>query len=296
MDQPTIIGLGEILWDEFPDGRRPGGAPANVAFHANQVGARGLIASRVGTDSAGDELLEFLRSRELSTELVQRDPEHPTGRVSVELSDGQPTYVIHREKAWDYLEAEAGLLQAMSQAGAICFGTLAQRSPVSRSTIHACLAAAGEQTLVVYDVNLRQDFYEREWIEASLHAAEVLKLNTDELDVLAGLLGLDGKSPASFASSVRKEFDVQLVCLTRGSEGCLLINETETVDIPGEPVDVADAVGAGDAFLAGFVSALLHSQSLEVAGQYANRIGGLVASRPGAMPDISKEAAAMRTW
>ena len=141
-DAPPVIGLGELLWDVFPDSRRPGGAPANVAFQATQLGGRGLVASRIGDDPLGRELTDVLQERGLDLSLVQTDAIHPTGQVTVDLSDGgHPDYVIHENVAWDFLEPADELLAAASQAAAVCFGTLAQRTAVSREAIHTALAA-----------------------------------------------------------------------------------------------------------------------------------------------------------
>lgn len=289
MPTSIVIGLGELLWDCFPDGRRPGGAPANFAFHASQFGAEGLVASRVGADADGGELRAVLKANGLSTRLVQVDAAHPTGRVTVELEDGEPRYQIHEEVAWDYLAPEAELLDAMSLAAAVCFGTLAQRSPVSRATIHDCLAATGDRTLIVYDVNLRQDWFSRDWVERSLHSADVVKLNDHEWGQLNRLLDLEATGVEDFARISQERFGLGLVCITRGAKGCLLFSEDESVESPAEPVTVADAVGAGDAFTAALIVGLLAGASLEEIGTYANRVGGLVASRHGGMPRIADD-------
>jgi fructokinase len=286
---PLVIGLGELLWDLFPDGRRAGGAPANVAYHANQLGARGLPASCIGTDPLGDELLDFLQSRSLETRLIQRDPDRPTGTVTVELTaGGQPRYIIHEQVAWDHLQPTAALLAAARDAAAICFGTLAQRTVDSRETIHRCLAAAGPKTLIVYDVNLRQHWYDRSWIERSLRTSRIVKLNDEELPVLARLLALPDESLATFAAHTR-ELGVQIVVLTRGAAGCSVATERGVVDVSSAPIQVVDTVGAGDAFTAAFIHGLLLHWPPERAARLANAVGGLVASRAGAMPEIAEQ-------
>jgi len=290
-EQPTIIGLGEVLWDVFPDGKHPGGAPANFSFHANQLGARGLPASRIGRDALGDELVALLEGKGLETSLIQRDAQHPTGRVTVTLEGGQPSYIIHEDVAWDFLECDEVWKSEMRRAAAICFGTLAQRSQKSRAAIHDSLAAASQETLIVYDVNLRQNFYDREWVERSLHSAKVVKLNDDELLTLTRLLEIeaasDEEAPGIFTRALIDRFGVDMVCITRGAKGCLLQNANETVDVPGQSVQVADTVGAGDSFTAALIVSLLKGWSLERAGKFANRYGGLVASRTGGMPTIN---------
>ncbi len=288
MTAPIVLGLGELLWDVFPDSHRPGGAPANVAFHAAQLGGIGRIASRVGRDAEGDELVRFLASRSLGTDLIQRDDRYPTGRVTVTVSNGQPSFRIHEEVAWDYLAATDDLLSAAAHAQALCFGSLAQRSPTSRATIQTCLRVA--QGLVVFDVNLRQHWYDADTIAASLESAHVVKLNRDELSILAPLFTPGVRDPVQFAEALRRRFPVRWVVLTRGADGCLVWGEGEVVDVPGTPVEVVDTVGAGDAFTAAFLIGLLRGWPLERTARFANGVGGLVAARPGAMPDIAAEA------
>jgi fructokinase len=287
---PVVVGLGELLWDDFPDGKRPGGAPANVAFQANQLGCQGLVATRVGTDASGDELLEQLRQKGLNLSTVQRDPEHPTGLVTVSLKDGIPTYQIHENVAWDFLQLDDSLASAMKGADAVCFGTLAQRNAASRETIHQAVALTPENCLRVYDVNLRQNYYQKDWIEASLKLASVVKLNDEEVEILAPVLELSADHQ-EFARGLIRTYGPRLVCITRGAKGCLVVTERESHDIPGKAVKVADTVGAGDAFTAGLIVAQLRNWPLGLSAEFANRIGGLVASRQGAMPDLAAEFA-----
>jgi fructokinase len=290
-DDQIVVGLGELLWDCFPDSRRPGGAPANVAFHAQQLGQRGVICSRIGDDKLGRELLAHLRACDLDTRYVQRDGNHPTGYVTVDTTNPErPSFIIHEDVAWDALEFNEELESLMVAAAAICFGTLVQRRPRSRETIHRCLSAA-RNALIVYDVNLRQSWYERDWIERSVRTAQVVKLNIDEVAVLADVLGTESADPRSFAADLRARFGVELVCITRAEEGCLLIGPDETADVPGVPVEVADAVGAGDAFTAALIYARLHGWGLPSTAEFANAVGGLVAARPGAMPLLQAELA-----
>ena len=284
----TLIGLGEMLWDEFPDGRRPGGAPANVAYHATMVGLRGSIASRVGRDQDGDILVEQVRQHGVDVSLVQTDQEHPTGRVTVDLEEGQPSYTIH-PAAWDYLEPTDELIAAAADAGAIAFGTLAQRNTESQKTIAACLEAA--PGLRVYDVNLRQHFYDKDTLTRSLRLAHIVKLNTEERMVIAKLLELP--SGDDFAAAVRDQFDISVVCLTHGSDGCELFGDSR-VRVGSEPIQVADAVGAGDSFTAALTFARLSDWPLEESARFANAVGGLVASERGAMPSVADRVRELR--
>lgn len=284
--ESIVVGLGEVLWDCFPDGRRPGGAPANVAYHACRLGHRGVVVSRVGRDEAGDALARHLEAQGLDLRYVQRDAERPTGRVTVDTDDSaRPVFIIHEDVAWDRLAFDAELAGLMASASAVCFGTLAQRDATSRSTIRRCLDAARD-ALVVYDVNLRQDWYAREWIERSLALSRVVKLNEKEVSVVSELLGTD---PGGFAKSLRERYDVELTCVTRAERGCVLLGPDETVDVPGKPVEVVDAVGAGDAFTAALISGLLRGWPLERTAGFANELGALVARSPGAMPALDRE-------
>ena len=284
----VVIGLGELLWDEFADGRRPGGAPANVAYQSTTLGLRGMIASRVGRDEDGDLLVEAVRKKGVDISLVQVDGEHATGRVSIDLEDGEPSYAIH-PAAWDHLEATPTLLEQAAGAAAICFGTLAQRGDESRDAIGSVLAVAGP--LKVYDINLRQSFYSKDVIADSLAVANVAKLNQDEAKLLRKMLDLpDGEQ---FGAELRRRFELDLVCLTHGADGCELFGQQHVV-AKAEPVKVADAVGAGDAFTAALTYSTLHDWPLQNRAELANAIGGLVASSRGAMPAIADKARAIR--
>lgn len=286
---PSVIGLGEVLWDLFPNSRQPGGATANVAFHTTQLGCIGAVASRVGDDELGRELRDYLIAHGLETSLVQDDDEAPTGTVTVELTDDGHHFVIHEDVAWDRLAWTPSLQAAIRSADAICFGTLGQRSPLARETIQQCLWEASDDCLLVFDVNVRQHFYDRMLIERSLQSAKMVKLNAEEVTLLAELLEWPSGDLASFASRVRDNFGVELVCITRGEHGCWIGSETECVDVLGLPVQVVDTVGAGDAFTAALIVAQLRGWPLRDSAEFANQVGALVASRRGAMPELVKE-------
>ena len=294
MTAVSFLGLGELLWDCFPDRRLPGGAPANVAFHAQQLGLSAAAVTRVGADQLGDEICEFLRSQGLCLDLVQRDPRHGTGTVTVQSGPAGTSYTFKPDSAWDFLEPAPVLLAAMQSAKAVCFGTLAQRSPVSREAIHTCLKAAGPACLIVYDVNLRPPFYERAWIERSLHCADIAKLNDDEVRVLSEMLDAPESSNEGFAAWLADAYQLQLVCVTRGGAGCYVRSDQAAVDVPGIEVKVVDTVGAGDAFTAALIQSRLSGWPIESSAQFANRVGALVASRAGAMPMLKDELAALQ--
>lgn len=277
--KPPILGLGEILWDLLPDGPQLGGAPFNFAFHCHRLGWPAVMASRVGRDPLGDDILLRLADLGLDAGQVQIDDAHPTGTVAVELTaDGQPSYTIREDVAWDHLAWGPDLAAAAKSAAAVCFGTLAQRGPASRATIRAVLAATSAK--VVFDVNLRQHYWHRDVIEASLRASDWVKLNADELHTLGGLFDVGS------AAALRERFDLELVCLTRGADGCLVTTATETVEEPGVAVTVVDTVGAGDAFTAALVVGVLEGRPLREAVRRANRLAARVAGAKGGTPEL----------
>ncbi|MDA0283425.1 MAG: carbohydrate kinase [Planctomycetota bacterium] len=297
-DEPVrhrLIGLGEVLWDCFPDGQRPGGATSNVAFHATQLDCEGFVVSRVGDDERGRELVSYLTRQGLNVNGIQRDRDEPTGRVTVEITGaGQHEFIIHEDVAWDRLEFTPSLQQLMATADAVCFGTLAQRCPASRETIQRCLFETGVDCLIVFDVNIRQHFYDRIVIERSLQAADIVKLNDAEAELLTDLLELPGGTAADLAAGIRDQFGVDLVCITRGDAGCTLSAASETVSVPGVKIDVVDTVGAGDAFTAALIISRLEGWPLVASAEFANRVGALVASHAGAMPVLVEEFQQLR--
>jgi fructokinase len=284
-DRKFLVGLGELLWDCYEHAREPGGAPANVAFHAQQLGARGGIVSRVGSDPLGDALIDELARRRIDPAGIQRDAERPTGTVTIEsTASGEPCYGIRSHAAWDFLEPTEEALALCASADAICFGTLALRHDRSRAAIEACLGAA-VKAYKVYDVNLRQSFYTPQRVRAAVRAADLVKLNAHEAAVVPALLEIAPVKPEQLAAWMLDQ-GVKLVSITRGAAGCELFSATEHLDLPGEASAATDPVGAGDAFTAALVVALLEGASLAAAGGFANRVGARVAAAAGAMPSI----------
>lgn len=280
-----IVGLGELLWDLLPSGRQLGGAPANFAYFANLLGDRGVVASRVGEDELGREAADRLRRLGSSTDYLQCDSVHPTGTVQVRVDTaGQPHFEIARPVAWDFLQWTPAWKQLAEEADAVCFGSLAQRSSASRETIQQFLRSTAPQALRVFDVNLRAPFYTAEVLTASLAAADVVKLNHDELPVMAGLLGIPFSNVRNAAGALLQACKAKLVCVTRGSCGSLLVSKDRAVEHPGFRVAVTDTVGAGDAFTATLVHHCLRGASLEEMNEAANQIGAWVATQAGATP------------
>jgi fructokinase len=281
-----IIGLGEILWDLFPGGKQLGGAPANFAYCSSLLGDRGIAASRIGNDELGKVALEKLSGLGLETSFIQLDDAHPTGTVNVRVDGkGEPTFEITNSVAWDFLAWEPSWQSLAQETDAVCFGSLAQRAPRTRETIRAFLAAVRPAAARIFDVNLRQSYYSEEVLSQSIHHADILKLNHEELPRVAEILGLAGSgSEEECAKQFLDRYALKLVCVTRGARGSFLASRTETDHHPGFRVPVVDAVGAGDAFTAALVHHFLRGSSLASMNVAANRMGAWVASRAGATP------------
>lgn len=278
---PLVVGLGEVLWDRLPGGDRLGGAPANFAFHASQLGSRAALVSAVGADEAGERLVAELSRTGINLSQLQRDDAHATGAVEITLEHGQPRYEIAADAAWDHIAWRPGLEQLARECDAVCFGTLAQRSRASRETIGRFLDATRPSAVRVFDVNLRQHFYTREILDAGLRHASVVKLNHEELRVIAGLLSFDRDDPVRY---LLESFALDLVALTLGADGCELRSREQTVRAAAPQIMLADAVGAGDAFTAALIRSLLRGDSLAETAEQAVKLGAFVASQPGAMP------------
>jgi len=284
--RPLVIGLGEVIWDLLPAGKQLGGAPANFAYHAHALGAEVLVVSRVGNDAPGREILDRLHDLGLRTDGITTDPSAPTGTVTVALdSEGQPTFTIHENVAWDFIEAGGGVLREAARADAICFGTLAQRHPVARTAIRAVLDAAPPTALRIFDINLRQHFWSRELIVESLQLADVLKLNDEELPTLARLLGLAGDE-SSLLKQLAARFDLKAVALTKGAKGSSMLAHGELVKCPGSKIAIADTVGAGDSYTAALALGLLAGHEPARIIEFAHLVAGYVCTQPGATPPM----------
>jgi fructokinase len=285
MKKLTTVGLGELLWDIFPEGRQLGGAPANFAYMTNLLGDEGIVASRVGNDDLGEAAKQQLERLGLGTSSIQHDPTYRTGIVQVEVDrKGQPTFQIAEPVAWDAFEWTAGWQTLAQRADAVCFGSLAQRCARSRETMHSFLKTIRPETTRVFDVNLRQSFYSSQILADSAKQADIIKLNHDELPTVVELLGFPFHDQDSAAQWLRHTFHAKLVCITRGARGSLLVGEYAKHEHPGIPVQVADTVGSGDAFTAALVYHYLRRASLQTMNEAANQMGSWVASQNGATP------------
>lgn len=290
----TILGIGELLWDVLPEGLQLGGAPANYTVMAGRLGNQASLVSRIGADSMSERALEVLSPLPVDCSLLQTDPERPTGWVTVELREGQPSYTIHEPVAWDFMEVTDAWLAAATAADAVCFGSLGQRNPVSRATIQTLVRGTRADCHRIFDVNLRAPFYSSELIRNSLQLATVMKMNDAEVPLVAELLGLPAQASLRGGAEVLlAEFpNLRLVAITCGGSGSLLVSPSEFDSHPGIPTIVADTIGAGDAFTAALTHYLLRGAPLRVLNEAGNRWGSFIASRNGAMPEIPEETIA----
>lgn len=294
-----VVGIGEALFDCLPEGRKLGGAPANFAYHVSQFGLNGCAISAIGDDELGEEIIEKFEAVGLNHILPK--VEQPTGTVKVTLdSKGIPQYDICLGVAWDNIPLTDEMLDVARNAQAICFGSLAQRSEVSRKTIHAFLDAAPKDALRVFDINLRQSWFTAEVISESLHRANVLKINDEELDVVAtmllGISTVPGKLIAEDAEKTRQicrdliaKYDLNMLILTCGAIGSYVFTDTEESYVSTPKVKVADTVGAGDSFTATFVAQILLGKTIREAHEKAVAVSAFVCTQNGAMPVLPAE-------
>ena len=287
MNKPIVVGMGEALWDVLPDGKKIGGAPANFAFHAGQAGMDSRVVSAVGKDALGEEALATLEGKGLNIEAVAR-VDFPTGVVKVSLGEqGIPQYDICEGVAWDNIPFTPALANLASQAQAVCWGSLAQRNEVSRKTIFSFLDAmpSDEERLKVFDINLRQQFYTLEIIEASCRRANVLKINDEELVLVSEMLRLGAGSPEVLCRSLMERYGLSILVLTCGANGSYVFTPVETSYRVTPKVQVADTVGAGDSFTATLVGELLRNAPIGVAHEHAVEVAAYVCTQQGAMAE-----------
>lgn len=284
MPNPTLVCFGEVLWDVLPAMKIAGGAPMNVAFHANQLGLRARMISRVGRDALGDELLAFLNAKGVSTHLVQSDDMHPTGTVNVTLNEkGAPRYSIAQPVAWDFIQSDPAITDAVTGADAFVFGSLACRSEQTRNTLFELLDVA---RLRVLDVNLRAPFYSERLLGNLLDRADMVKMNDEELPILAGYGGVSG-TETGMMEFLRKRYRLDTLIVTRGAAGAIVLDKNGFWEHGGFRIQVEDTIGSGDAFLAAFLSTFLHGGPTADCLRLACAVGALVATKKGGTPDIS---------
>ena len=287
--RPVIVGIGEVLWDVFPDGAKFGGAPANFACSIAGL-AKGrwdvAVVSAVGVDELGEKAVQSLQDRLVGIEHVARKSQ-PTGQVHVRLDDqGHASYEFAEDSAWDHLEWSNALELLASRTSVVCFGTLGQRHPNSRATIRRFVNETPRTALRIFDINVRKPFIENSVILDSLRIANVLKMNEDELPILAELCHLSG-SPATMMKHLQSQFSLQLVALTRGDAGALIVRAEDVSDFPGINTRFVDTVGAGDAFTAMTAIGLLQGLDLDTINRKACQVAAFVCTQSGATPRMS---------
>ena len=291
----TIVGLGEALFDIFPDKQVLGGAPLNAAVHAHQLGSvrggRGLVVSRVGQDDLGTRVREELAERGMNIGAIQTDPDHTTGRVYVKVNDqGQPEYEIVENAAWDWLQWDPDLDDLARQCDAVCFSSLSQRHNQARGAIQRFLTEAS-QAIRLFDLTLRQNFYDRRTLRSSCELSTVVKLNLEELNILCRQLGLEGEGIDERARAILRSFELRMVVVTRGRDGTVIYTPEDRFEGAAasfDPVEGADSVGAGDGCTAAILVGLLLRLPMAKVADLANQVGAYVASVPGATPALAE--------
>ena len=294
----TVTGIGEALWDCLPEGRKFGGAPTNFAYHCSQFGLNAWAASAVGNDALGDEILDICKG--VNLQVICPKVPYETGTVQVTLDkNGIPQYEIKTGVAWDNIPYSEPLARLAQQTDAVCFGSLAQRNPVSRNTIQSFIKNMPTDALKVFDINLRQNFYSKELIEKSLELCNILKINDEELVTVSRLFGWQTESEEDFSTiwqnfdfksncrSILAKYKLHMLILTCGVNGSYVFTPDGEISQQGTPkVEVADTVGAGDSFTAAFVSSILIGKTVKDAHKRAVEVSAYVCTQHGAMPPL----------
>lgn len=289
-DAPVVVGLGELIWDFLPSGKQLGGAPTNFAYISRLLGNQSQVASRIGNDELGDEALARLERMNISTACLQRDALHPTGTVRVTIDgSGEALFAMNENSAWDYLEWTEAWAEFAPRADAVCFGTLGQRRAQARDTMLRFLQNTRAGATRIFDVNLRHSFFDAAMLRASLELATIIKLNSDELATVATMLQFDEREEEALALRLIAMFKLELVAITRGKSGSLLVSATEAFQHTGLHVRVTDTIGAGDAFSAALAHFHLRRAPLKTISEAANRLGAWVATHAGATPEANAQ-------
>ena len=285
-----VVGMGEALWDMLPEGRKLGGAPANFAYHVSQFGLDSRVVSAVGDDELGNEILANFAEKQLECQIEK--VAYPTGTVLVTLDEkGVPCYEIKEGVAWDNIPYTPALENLAKQTRAVCFGSLAQRNAVSRETINRFIdeMPQDENILKIFDINLRQHFYSKELIEASLKKSNVLKINDEELVVVGEMFGFAEIDFQDKCWILLAKYNLKMLILTCGTEGSYVFTPGEVSFLETPQVQVADTVGAGDSFTGAFVAAILNGKTVKDAHRLAVDVSAFVCTQNGAMPELSEE-------
>lgn len=288
-----VVGMGEALWDILPEGKKIGGAPANFAYHVSQFGLNSCVISAVGNDALGKEIIDNLTSKGVNHHI--NEVPYPTGTVQVEIDQaGIPQYDIKENVAWDNIPYTASLKELAENTRAFCFGSLAQRNVVSRETIYSYLDAMPQtdETLVVFDVNLRQGFYSKEILCSSMQRCNILKINDEELVTVSRMFGYPGIDLQDKCWILLGKYNLKMLILTCGINGSYVFTPGRVSYQPTPKVEVADTVGAGDSFTAAFIASILRGKSVAEAHQVAVATSAFVCTKNGAMPILPAEITA----
>ena len=281
----TIAGIGEVLFDILPEGKKLGGAPVNFTFHAQQLGLEAYPICSVGRDTDGHEIIDSLTKAGLSIDYIQEN-EYPTGTAHVSLDYlGVPNFILTENVAWDYIHWTDKLIELARKVDAVCFGTLAQRSSRSCLSIHEFLRNTKHDCLRIFDINLRQQYYSPEIIKKSLKLANTLKLNDNELMILQDILNLPSSTQEAL-DVLQDQYELDYIALTRGADGALLKNGQISCDCPGFKTEVLDTIGAGDSYTAVLAFGILHKLPLDQINRLANSVAAYVCSQLGASPSL----------
>lgn len=285
MKKDIIIGLGEILWDVFPERKILGGAPANFAYHASQFGFNGYAVSAIGNDLLGKEIIDSLTEKQLN--YVLETTPYPTGTVQVTLSaNGIPHYEITENVAWDNIPFTEQMEKLAKECKAVSFGSLAQRNHISGETIRRFIDKVSDDAFKIFDINLRQHFYTQEIIDNSLKRCNVLKINEEEIIIIGKLFNWPESEELKIAKRLINDYNLKILVLTKGEFGSYVLTSQETFFRETPKVHVADTVGAGDSFTGAFVAALLSGESITKAHQLAIEVSAYVCTQHGAMPKL----------
>lgn len=260
-NRPIIAGIGELLWDMFPTGKKAGGAPVNFAYHAAGSGAESYAISAIGNDELGEEIMDLINGIGINHLIAKVG--YPTGTVKVELSQGVPSYTITEEVAWDYIPLTTSIKEVARKVDAVCFGTLAQRSTTSRETIRRFLSLVPQESFRILDINLRPPFYSPGLIEESIKQCNILKLNDDELDTLKEIFPIDASDNQDACKWLMDTYNLKYLILTAGADYSMIFSSASTSFVETPKVDVVDTVGAGDSFTGAFITSLLTGETLE---------------------------------
>ncbi len=289
-----VVCFGEILWDNLPTGKKPGGAPMNVAYHLNQLGIQSSLISKVGNDSNGDELLSFLETKGISKKYCQIDKIYPTSTVEVVIGeDSEVRYEILKPVAWDFIERNKELISLTQNSDAFVFGSLATRNLTSYETLLSLLDKAAYK---VFDVNLRAPHYSINGVADLLAKCDLLKLNIHELNLITSWFFSDCQTEWEKIDSLQDKFEIPEIVVTKGGAGATYYTENEQYNYPAYQVVVNDTIGSGDSFLAAFLAKKLGGAEISEILDYASALGGYVTTQSGACPDYKQNDLCRFIW